>query len=177
MPEKIIKEAQKAYKKKDFLVAAENFRSAAEVYARSKEPLSAAEMLNNASVAFLQAGRAQEAFETASGTDRVFASADDTRRQAIALGNQAAALEALGKLDDAVGLYENSADLLKKSGDQELRSTVLQSLSAVQLRLGRQLEAMASMQAGLESIEHPSLKQRIVKKILRSPLDYLGRSS
>jgi uncharacterized protein HemY len=107
----------------------------------------------------------------------VFASADDIRRQAIALGNQAAALEALGKLDDAVGLYENSADLLKKSGDQELRSTVLQSLSAVQLRLGRQLEAMASMQAGLESIEHPSLKQRIVKKILRSPLDYLGRSS
>jgi tetratricopeptide (TPR) repeat protein len=173
----LIKEAQKAYKKQDYAHAAQSFRSAAVALSGVGDELAAAEMLNNTSVAYLQAGYPELALETAAGTDKKFAAANDIKRQAIAIGNQAAALEGLGKLEEALSLFETSADLLKQCGELELRASVMQSLSAVQLRLGRQLEALASMQAGLENIPHPTAKQRLVKKILRSPLDYFGRSS
>ena len=87
----------------------------------------------------------------------------------------AAAYEALGQLDSAVQAYQESADLLKDAGDRELRPTVMQSLSAVQLRLGRQMDALVTMQSGLEAIEKPSLKQKLIKKILRSPFSYFNR--
>jgi hypothetical protein len=105
----------------------------------------------------------------------VFADAGDLRRQAIALGNQAAAYEALGELEAAAGAYQESSRLLKEIGDHELRPAVMQSLSAVQLRLGQQMDALVTMQAGLEEIEKPNLKQKLVKKILRSPFSYFNR--
>jgi tetratricopeptide (TPR) repeat protein len=175
--EKLIKDAQKAYKKKDFLVAASAYQSAASIYAATGDDLAAAEMLNNSSVAFLQAGELELALNSTKGTEVTFAESNDPRRQAIALGNQAAALEAMGKLEESVTLYETSADLLKQCGDLESYTVVQQSLSGVQLRLGRHLEALASMQVGLDSIERPTAKQKLVKKILRTPLDYFGRSS
>jgi tetratricopeptide (TPR) repeat protein len=176
-PEQLAKEGQRAYTRKEFRKAAQAFHAAASLYAEIGNNLAAAEQLNNASVAYLQSGDPSLALRTAAGTEETFAAADDIQRQAISLGNQAAALEALGELEDSVSLYEKSAELLKQCGDNELRVSVMQSLSAVQLRLGRQLEALASMQAGLENIPNPSIKQRLVKKILRAPLDFLGRSS
>lgn len=176
-PEQLVKEGQRAYKKKEYRNAAQAFHAAASRYMEIGNHLQAAEMLNNASVAYLQSGDARQALITAAGTEETFAAADDIKRQAISLGNQAAALEALGRLEDSVSLYEKSAELLKQCGENELRVSVMQSLSGVQLRLGRQMEALASMQAGLENIPNPTIKQRLVKKILRAPLDYLGRSS
>jgi tetratricopeptide (TPR) repeat protein len=97
------------------------------------------------------------------------------RRQGLALGNLAAALEANGRLEEAVELYQQSADVLKQAGEDQLRANVMQSLSAVQLRTGRQLEALASMSAGLEDIKHPNPKQSILKRLLRIPFRMLDR--
>jgi tetratricopeptide (TPR) repeat protein len=132
-------------------------------------------MLNNASVAYLQGDQPDLALESALGTDQVFADSGDTKRQAIALGNQAAAYQALGQLEPALEAYQASADLLKEIGDQDLRPSVMQALSAVQLRLGKQMEALISMQAGLDGVEKPSLKQKLMKKILQSPFSYFNR--
>lgn len=174
-PEQLKIEAERAYKTKDYLAAAQSYRAAADGYTHTADELQAAEMLNNASVAYLQGDQPDLALDSALHTDQVFAAAGDPRRQAIALGNQAAAYEALGQLESAAQAYQESADLLKDAGDQELRPTVMQSLSAVQLRLGQQMEALVSMQAGLEAIEKPSMKQKLVKKILRSPFSYFNR--
>jgi tetratricopeptide (TPR) repeat protein len=168
-------EAQRAYQSKNYLEAAQTFTAAADGYSHLNEELLAAEMLNNASVAYLQADQPEKALESAIDTDQVFYAAGDLRRQAIALGNQAAAYEALGQLQDAARAYQESADLLKDIGDHELRPTVMQSLSAVQLRLGQQMDALVTMQSGLEEIEKPNLKQKLVKKILRSPFSYFNR--
>lgn len=168
-------EAERAYQSKDYLTAAQTYSAAADSYTHTAEEIQAAEMLNNASVAYLQAGRPEKALESAQHTDQVFAAAGDTRRQAIALGNQAAAYEALDKLEAAAQAYQESADLLKEIDDHELRPTVMQSLSAVQLRLGQQMEALVTMQSGLEAIEKPSMKQKLIKKILRSPFSYFNR--
>jgi hypothetical protein len=58
----------------------------------------------------------------------------------------------------------------------ELRASVMRFLSEMQLRSGRQLEAVASMHAGLDGLSRPSLKQRLVKKLLESPFQFLNRS-
>lgn len=174
-PQELKKEAQRAYKKKEYLSAAKAYQAAAEGYTLDGTQLESAEMLNNASVAYLQAGQPKSALEAALNTDETFAAAGDKRRQAIALGNQGAAYESLNEFDAAFQAYQTSAELLKEIGDQELRSSVMQSLSAVQLRQGQQMEALVTMQAGLDGIENPGIKQRILKKILRSPFSYFNR--
>jgi len=54
-------------------------------------------------------------------------------------------------------------------------TSTMQSLSALQLRTGRQLEALATMQAGVERIERPGLKNRLLKKILDLPFRLFNR--
>jgi tetratricopeptide (TPR) repeat protein len=174
-PKELKKEAERAYQKKDYLAAAKDFQAAAAGFSQNDAQLEAAEMLNNASVAYLQARQPESALDSALDTDETFAAAGDQRRQAIALGNQAAAYEALDDLDSAARAYQASSDLLKEIGDQELRPSVMQSLSAVQLRQGQQMEALFTMQAGLEGIEKPGLKQKLIKKVLRSPFSYFNR--
>ena len=172
-PDRIIKEAQIAYNHKKYQVAATAYETAAQVYTTNGDELNAAEMRNNSSVAFLQANNPQAALAIVQGTEQVFAVAGDVRRQAFALGNTAAALEALGRLVDSATTYEESASLLKQIGETDLRASVMQALSAVQLRLGRQLEAVVTMQSGLEDIKQPSVTQKLAKKILQSPINIL----
>jgi tetratricopeptide (TPR) repeat protein len=176
-PKKLKKEAERAYKKKDYINSANAFQAAAEGFSQNGSQLDAAEMLNNASVAYLQAEQPESALEAALDTDETFAKEGDQRRQAIALGNQAAAYEAMDQLDSAAQAYQASSELLKEIGDQELRPSVMQSLSAVQLRQGQQMAALATMQAGLEGVENPGFKQKILKKVLHSPFSYFNRLS
>lgn len=174
-PKELAAEGQAAYQKGDFVSAASAFKGASEGYKLNGDELAAAEMANNLSVSLLQAGQAQNALQAALGTEEVFERSGDLRRQAMAIGNQAAALEALNRLDEAAQRYELSAELLKQTGDHETRASVMQSLSALQLRQGRQFEALATMQAGLNGIKRPSVKQRLLRKLLQLPFKYLNR--
>ena len=173
--QKLANEGRMAYQRGDYTAAAQAFMSAAEVFTADGDKIAAAEMQNNRSVALLQSGEAKEALQAVRGTDAIFAEAGDIRRQALAIGNQAAALDKLGRLEAAATAYEKSAELLLEVGNNDLRASVLQSLSAVQLRQGCQLEAIATMQAGLEEVKHPSPKQNIVKKLLQIPYKFMNR--
>jgi tetratricopeptide (TPR) repeat protein len=174
-PQKIVKEGKAAFKKGNYDKASQLFLEAREAYLASGETLAAAEMANNQSVAFLQSGNANAALEVVNGTDEIFAEAGDRHRQALALGNKAAALEELESLEEAAETYESSANILKEIGENDLRASVMQSLSAVQLKQGRQLQALATMQTGLENVQHPNPKQRVVKKLLQIPFNFMNR--
>jgi hypothetical protein len=95
------------------------------------------------------------------------------RRQALAIGNQAAALEGLKRLDEALERYRLSASLLKQVGDEENRSVVLKSISSLQIRTGHQLEALATMDAALSNQKKLSLQERFLKKLLNVPMRML----
>lgn len=172
----LVTEGKKDYQSGDFLAAARAFDAAAQGYFTAGEDLTAAEMRNNSSVAYLKAGDAQAALQAVEGTPDIFSAAGDVRRQAIALGNLGAALEAVKKDEQAEKAYEESAELLKQIGDRDLRVYVMQSLSSLQMRAGRQLEALSTMQFGLEEVEHPTPKQSFIKKLLRVPLKLLNKS-
>jgi tetratricopeptide (TPR) repeat protein len=169
----IVKEAHTLYQGGQYSHAAAAFKTAAERYAAGADELNAAEMMNNVSVALLKAGDAAGALQAAEGTDAVFAAANDAQRQAMALGNQAAACEALGNNRRAILLYQQSSDLLKGTGDRELRTYVLSNLSALQLKNGDQLQSLATMQTALDTKPKLSLKERLLKKLIQAPFKML----
>jgi tetratricopeptide (TPR) repeat protein len=174
-PEQLNKEALNAYEQEDFLKAARLFEAAAHGFSTAGEQALNCEMLNNSSVAYLKAGDAEKAYEIVKETPGLLEKAGDIRRQGMALGNTGAALEGLKRYDEAMHAYQQSSDLLKQCGEKEYRAHVMQSLSALQLKRGHQYEAIATMQSGLEVLEHPSLKQRLLKKLLRIPFDFLTK--
>lgn len=166
-------EAQAEYKRGQYLSAAQLFKAAADGFFAHGDELTAAEMANNSSVAYLKAGDAKAALEAVRGTEVIFASKGDVKRQAMALGNLAAALEDLKQLDEARINYEKSAELFAESGEYELRAYVLQSLSALQLRSGKYLEAYATMRAGVGGIKKTNMQQRLLKTLMDIPFKFL----
>lgn len=174
-PKQFVKEGNAAYKRGDYPAAAKAFAAAAAGYEAQGDALAAAEMMNNASVAYLQAEEPEAALQAVEGTAAVFAAAGDLPRQGMALGNYAAALEALDRFDEALESYEQSAQVLEQAGEDQLRLKVMQSISALQLRTGRQLQALASMQAGLESTKRLSPQQRVLKRLLDIPFKMLNK--
>ncbi|MGE5123646.1 MAG: hypothetical protein ACM3H7_03955 [Acidobacteriaceae bacterium] len=172
-PQQLADEGQAEYTQGNYMSAAMLFKAAADGYSAMGDDLHSAEMANNRSVAYLKAGEAKSALEAAMGTDLTFASRGDVRRQAMALGNQAAALEQLGHLEDALNTYTRSAELFNNVGEFELRAYVLQSLSALQLRRGRYLEAYATMRAGVMGVNKPNLQQKLLKVLINVPFKFL----
>lgn len=172
-PQQLADEAQAEYNKGEYLSAAKLYKAAADGYLTAGDELLAAEMANNCSVAFLKGGNAESALEAVNGTDKVFESKGDTLRQAMAIGNQAAALEGAKQLDKAVDLYRQSAELLKELGESELRAYVLQSISSIQLRRGQYLEAYGTMGEGVMGLEKPNLKQKLLQSLMQLPFKFL----
>jgi tetratricopeptide (TPR) repeat protein len=167
------RQGQKVYANKAYIEAAELFMQAARAYAEAGLVLEAAEAANNGSVAALMAGDADAALSAVDGTEAVFAEAGDIKRQGMALGNLAAAYEALGKFDEAMLNYEFASDLLEQAGESELRLHVMQKLSALQLKSGQQISALYTMRSGLNKLENPNPKQRFLKKLLKLPDQFL----
>ena len=166
-PVQLAAQGKEAFSAKKYDQAVNAFTEAAAAYEAQDDALNAAEMKNNLSVALLQAGRAKEAYEAAAGTEDVFAQAGDAKRQAMAFGNQAAALEALKELDRALEAYEKSAALFAEAGESEMRSMVLQSAAAIKLRRGKITDSALSMIGSVESTKKPNLLQRFLRFLLR----------
>lgn len=174
-PAQLTQEGKTAYEREEYEAAARAFEAAERGYAALGDALNAAEMANNRSVTLLQMGNAQASLDAVGNTPEVFAQAKDTRRHAMALGNKAAALAELGQREEAEKLYWECARLLNEIGETALRASVLQAISRLQMRSGRVMEAVASMQSGLEQVEKPSWIQKMLKKLLQIPNRMLNR--
>ena len=117
----------------------------------------------------MKSGESQNALNIILGIDELYEKSGDVHRQAITLGNQASALEKLNLQEQAAKKYEESSRLFKQIGDLENRSIVLQSLSELQMKMGHQLDAMATMQVSLLNKKKPSIFDRFLKKLLQIP--------
>jgi tetratricopeptide (TPR) repeat protein len=162
-PDQLAEQGKQAFKNKKFDEAAELFNQAAEGYTG----LMSAEMRNNMSVALLQAGKPQESLTAALDTDQVFAGAKDIKRQGMALGNQAAALEALNRYDEAIEKYNLAAQLFDQAGEGDLRALVMKSSAAIKLKTGKVTDSAFKMMGSLEAKDNPSFFERILKFFLR----------
>ena len=167
-PDQLAEQGKQAFKNKKFDEAAELFSQAAEGYTLSHAGLlMSAEMRNNVSVALLQAGKPQESLTAALYTDQIFADAKDVKRQGMALGNQAAALEALNRYDEAIEKYDLAAQLFGQAGEGDLRALVMKSSAAIKLKTGKVTDSAFKMMGSLDAKDNPSLFERILKFFLR----------
>ena len=163
----LAEEGKRAFAAGRYTEAAAAFREASRGFSLGRDGLHAAEMDNNLSVTLLKDNLPQQALDAAAGTDKIFESTGDTTRQAMALSNQAAALEALKRLDEALPLYERAAELFEQTGEKDMRSMVLKSIAAIRLKQGKLEAAGMEMLGSLGAVEKPNLLQRILRFILR----------
>jgi tetratricopeptide (TPR) repeat protein len=166
-PASLAEQAQHAYKARRYKRAAELFHQAAQGYTLGHNDLLAAEMKNNASVAYFQAGDPRKALDAALDTDKVFEGAKDIKRLAMAIGNQAAALDELGHWQEALSAYERSAQLFLEVNEKDMRAIMLKSAAGIKLKRGRVSESAYEMMGALEAKATPSLFERILRFLLR----------
>ncbi len=167
-PTQLAQQAKLAYERGRFDEAADLFRRASSALSQANAAQDVvAEMDNNLSVASLQAGRNQEALDAALGTDQVFAALGDRRRQGMALGNQAAALDALGRTDEALSTYDRSAEILSQAGEGDLLAMVKKSAAAIRLKRGNVVQSALNMVGSVEAKSKPTFFERILKFLFR----------
>jgi len=166
-PIALAEQGKQEYAKGKHVVAASLFAQAAQAYTDIQDELNAAEMKNNQSVALLQAGKAKEALQVTDGTEDIFQKAGDLKRQGIAVGNRAAALEGLKKLDEALEEYERAASLLEEAGEGDMHSVVRKAAANLNLKRGRITASQMDVYDSLRLVDKPNFTQRILKFLMR----------
>ena len=165
-PQLIADQAKHVYQAGDYPAAVQAFADAASAFAEAGDGPMSAEMKNNQSVALLRDKQAQAALDVARGTDEVFAETGDSRRQGMALANQASALEALKRYKEAIDFYIRAGVALEIADELDFRLEVMQLLSALYLRRFKIFDAIIALQSGLAAVKNPTPKQRFMKKLL-----------
>lgn len=160
-------QGKKEYEKGNFRAAADFFSQAAQAFDAAKDPLNAAEMRNNQSVALLQAGKAKEALQATEGTEAIFQKANDLKRQGIAVSNRAAALEGLKHWKEALAEYERAASILEQAGEGDMHSMVRKASANIHIKLGHINDTQMDIYDSLRLVEKPSFTQRLMKFLMR----------
>lgn len=166
-PTSLAEKGKQEYGKGSYLAAADLFSQAAQAYTSAQDTLNAAEMKNNESVAWLQAGKAKQALQATEGTEAVFQQAGDLKRQGIAVGNRAAALEALKQWKEALAEYDRAASLLEQAGEGDMHSIVRKAAANLNLKHGHINNSQMDVYDSLRLVEKPTLTQRFMKFLMR----------
>ncbi len=160
-------QAKQAFANGEFLSAADMFLQVAKAYREAGDELNAAEMLNNQSVALLQAGKAAEAFSAADGTEGVFEKAGDLKRQGIAIANRAAALERMKKYSEAMTEYNRAAEIFERAGEGDMHSIVRKATAELFMKRGYIANSQMEILDSIRLAEKPTLAQRLLKFFMR----------
>lgn len=174
-PQQLAESGKKAYQEGNFLEAAQKFEAAAKIYHSQGHTILSAEMWNNCGVALVQLNKGEEAIRAIEPTLSLFQEQGDLERLGMAYGNLASAYEACRRYDEAQEAYLRSADILEKCGKADLRLHALKALSQLQLKQGKQLQALATFQSALEDAPRLSIQKRLLKKLLAIPWKLLSR--
>ncbi len=162
----LMEQGKKTYHDGEYLEAAQLFEQAAQAFEEAGKVLEAAEARNNQSVALLMGNEAEAALRAVEGTPQIFAQHGDTEREAMAWGNQAAALEALGRLEEAIQSYRTAAERFEAIGKSDLYTDMQKAIAAIRLKQGRLMDAGMEM---MSTLQQPNLSwwQRLLRWLLR----------
>jgi tetratricopeptide (TPR) repeat protein len=155
--------------------AARAFAEAANGFAEAGERGMAAEMMNNVAVVCLAQKNWAMALQAVQATPEVFRELGDRLREAQALSNLANAHDNAGNLDEAARLYEQAIDLFAALGESENRAACWKALSGLQIKQDKKLQALASMQAGLNLSPNLSAKEKTLKGLLDKAMALIQR--
>jgi tetratricopeptide (TPR) repeat protein len=174
-PPELAERGKKAYEKNLYSEALENFEAAKTGFQEARDVLNAAEMSNNLCVTLLQLDRNEEALQEVEPTPTLFLEHGDEARAAMAYGNLGLARDACGDRDGAIEALVEAVDRFQALGDEENLLHTAKVLSELRLRKGQAIEAVQTMQGGLEAQRGLGLKYRFLRKLLDIPSKILGR--
>ena len=166
-PAALAEQGKQEYGKANYSAASNLFLQAAQAYESAKDKLNAAEMKNNQSVALLQAEKAKEALHATEGTEKIFAQAKDLKRQGIAVGNHAAALEGLKQWNEALAEYDRAASIFEQAGEGDMHSVVRKAAANIHIKHGHIRDTQMNIYDSLRLVEKPTLTQRMMKFLMR----------
>jgi hypothetical protein len=86
-------------------------------------------------------------------------------------------LQALGRFAEALSAYEGSADLFKAINEKEMRAIILKKISDLQMKTGKQFQALASLEAAYDQNEKKSVKEKVLKGFLGSLINKITHRS
>lgn len=154
--------------------AAQAFEAAAAAYDQAGATAAAAEVRNNLAVVRMAQGDWAGATAAAAGTPEIFRALGDHRREGEALANQAAAQDGAGAVEPAVALYLQAIERLTQANEFQTRAACYKKLSALQIKLGHQLQALASMRSGLNLSSELTPKEKALKELLDKAMKLTG---
>lgn len=172
--EKRAKQAMDLYRQGQSSQAVDIFLELQERYSSQGNQVKADEMANNLAVALLELDQANRAVDLVVETPERFLAAGEPVLAAQAYGNLGAALTADGRTEEAEQAYRQSLRLFQQEGHDEGMTYAGQALSQLQLKQGRALEALASMESSLEGQKKPGLRQRLMRTLLKLPFRLTG---
>jgi len=164
------------YRAERYAEAAAAFVQAAAGFEAAGDSAGAAEMRNNLCVVRLAQSDWDGALAAVAGTPEVFRALGDRLREAQAVANLAAAHDGAGHVTQAAELYTQAIDLFGQLGETETRAACFKKLSALQIKLGQQMQALASMHSGLNLSAELSPKEKMLKQMIDKAVKLMGGS-
>ena len=165
--QELAEEGKHAYENDRLPEAASLFAAAAVAYEGSGNTADAAEMKNNQAVVLLKLKQPEKALAILQGTPAVFAAGGDTRRHAMALGNEGTALEDLRQYDEAVDRYQQAAEAFGQIGEEQMRAMMLESITGIKARRGKLMDSYIAAVDGMAGVKKPTFRQRVLKILMR----------
>lgn len=152
------------FQNKQFKAASESFQKCVTLLENTGMTPESAEMRNNQAVALVRIKSFQEALEALQGTPEAFHTAGDVQKEGMAYANLGNALEGLKNNEAAIEAYEKSIESFKACGEKKLLSITLKYLSDLQMRSGKQYQALASLQSAYDESPEANLKTNFFKR-------------
>ena len=155
----------KLYTQHDYEAAGRAFQDAQSAYAEADQPDMVAEMQVNTGLVHRALGEHQQALELMQEALRTFQDLGDDKRAAQVLGNLGGVYLALSDKEQALNAYRQAADIFLELDETQLYSETMMALGSLQVRDGKIFTGAATYQIGLESLQDPSPRQKLMKRL------------
>lgn len=165
------------FRQGDLLGAAQAFEDAGAMFEAVGELRAQGEAMNDLGVARLRLRQwdgADSAFRRAEG---IFRGIGDEAGQARALGNRGELYRRKGRPEEAVGALKSAADLLLHAGEDDDGARTLLRIARIRLGQARWFEFLHFYDLSLACVEHPGVKERILRWLIRIPMGLLSGGS
>jgi tetratricopeptide (TPR) repeat protein len=154
--------------------AATAFEQAQEMFAAQGEDVEAAEMVNNLGVICRLQGKWDEAIAALEEAKEIFARLGDRSREAQTLGNLGGLYAEKRERDRSKECLRQAADIFADLGDAQHQGETLLALGVQKWKTGDRTGGLATYEAGLHTLEEPTVSQKTLRGLLSVRARLLG---
>ena len=146
--------------------AAERFEEARQSFEAEGDVVEAAEMLNNLGIVYRMQREWDSAITALEEAQSAFSVLSDRSREAQVLGNLGGLYASQGQREKARASLQEAANIFADLGDEQRQGETLLALGVQQWKSGDRQDGLSTYQAGLQALEHPSIGQKALRRLL-----------